>query len=209
MPFEIGKAFNGGAEWVCGSAMFGVLRNPVFTALLITAVALVIVYAMYRHELEGTGRRRGVKTAFWLLLAVSALVFVHYYALERSLEKSHAAQGVQNVMNSIHHSATMGGGYTIQPFGGNALHDDARAAAGAAMAMPAAASSTDDEEEPEPDAPRAAAPVPASVPALPTRAAQPVPTVVAKAGARADNVRAPAGDDLEMDEVFLASAVRR
>jgi len=118
MPIELGKAFNGGAEWVCGSsAVFGVMRNPVFTALLITVIALVIIYAIYRQELQRTGWRRGFRAGFWLFLGVSALVFVHYYALEHHLQKSHASEGVRNVVASIHHSATTGGGYAVNPGG--------------------------------------------------------------------------------------------
>jgi len=116
MPFELGEAFNGGAEWVCASsAVYGALRNPVFTALLITALALIAVHAVYREALKGAGWRRGLKAGFWLVIGVSALVFVHYYALERSLQNSHASQGVRTVVESIHHSATTGGGYAVYP----------------------------------------------------------------------------------------------
>lgn len=114
MSFEIGKTINGGAEWLCGSSfIFGTLSNPVFTALLITALALIIVHVMYKDDLKGTGWRRGLKTGIWLAIGVSALVFIHYYALERHLRKGHASQGVRDVMASIHHSATTGGGYSV------------------------------------------------------------------------------------------------
>jgi hypothetical protein len=116
MPFEIGKAFNGGAEWVCGSALvFKAMSNPVLTALLMTALALVILYAMYREELKAAGWRRGAKTGFWLLVGISALVFVHYYALQRHLQTAYVSQGVRTVMESIHHSAAVGGGYAVRP----------------------------------------------------------------------------------------------
>ena len=114
MSFEIGKTINGGAEWLCGSSLiFGTLSNPVFTALLITALALIIIHVMYKDDLEGTGWRRGLKTGIWMAIGVSALVFVHYYALERRLRKGHASQGVRDVMASIHHSAKTGGGYSV------------------------------------------------------------------------------------------------
>lgn len=114
MPFELGSAFNGGAEWVCGSsAVFGILRNPVLTALLITALALIIIYAMFKDEIRQSGWRKGFKAGFWLLIGISALVFVHYYALERSLKKNAASQGIRRVMDSIHHSAAVGGGYSV------------------------------------------------------------------------------------------------
>lgn len=114
MPFEIGKTINRGAEWLCDSSLiFGTLSNPVCTALLITALALIIIYVIYKESLKGTGWRRGVKAGIWVAIGVSALVFIHYYALERHLRKSHASQGVRDVMASIHHSAATGGGYSV------------------------------------------------------------------------------------------------
>ena len=117
MPFEIGEVLNQGAGWIGQSPLvFGIIRNPVFTALLITAFALVIIHAMYGWDLKKTGWRRSFKTGFWLLLSVSALIFVHYYALERHLLDSLAPEGVRNIVRSIHHSVTTGGGYPVHPF---------------------------------------------------------------------------------------------
>ena len=114
MPFEVGKSFNSGAEWLCGAPLvYGTLRNPVATALLITALALIIVYVVYREDLRGTGWRLGAKSAVWLTFGVSALVFVHYHALGRSLSQGNASQGVRDVVNSIHHSVSAEGGYSV------------------------------------------------------------------------------------------------
>jgi hypothetical protein len=114
MPFELGGALRGGAEWTCGSPLlYGVLRNPVFTAALITALALVIIFALYRAELKRSGWQLGVKTAFWVLVATSAVVFVHYYALEKYFSKEHSNRGVREVVGSIHASAVGGGGYRV------------------------------------------------------------------------------------------------
>lgn len=113
---ELAKVFNGGAEWVCGSSLaFGLLRNPVYTALLITALALVIIFAFLRPLKSHVGWRLGVKTGFWLLLAVSAVTFAHYYALEHHLRQASAQRGVREVVASIHHTATTGGGYQVYP----------------------------------------------------------------------------------------------
>ena len=116
MSFEIGKAFNRGAEWICSSsAIYSIIRNPIITALLITTLSLIIIYMMYKKDLKGTSWRRGFKTGFWLIIGISALIFVHYYVLERSLRTSQVSQGVRNVIESIHHSATTGGGYAVYP----------------------------------------------------------------------------------------------
>jgi hypothetical protein len=114
MAFEIGKTFNGGAEWLCNSTLvYGTLRNPVVTALLITALALTIIYVMYKEDLKGSGWRRGAKAGIWLTIGVSALVFAHYYALERSMRKGESSRGVRDTMASIHHSASAAKGYPV------------------------------------------------------------------------------------------------
>ena len=141
MSFEIGKTINGGAEWLCGSSLiFGTLSNPVFTALLTTALALIIIHVMYKDDLKGTGWRRGLKTGIWLAIGVSALVFIHYYALERRLRKGHASQGVRDVMASIHHSAATGGGYSVYsgpaPAAGGYRDEDDDASAGGGAPRP-------------------------------------------------------------------------
>jgi hypothetical protein len=116
MPFEIGEVLNQGAGWIGQSPLvFGVIRNPVLTALLLTALALVIIHAMYGWDLKKTGWRRSFKVGFWLLLSASALLFVHYYALERHLLNSLAPEGVRNIVRSIHHSVASGGGYPVYP----------------------------------------------------------------------------------------------
>ncbi len=116
MPFEVGDVFNQGAGWISQSSLvFGVIRNPIFTSLLITAFALVIIHAMYGWDLKKTGWRRSFKVGFWLLLSVSTLIFVHYYALERHLLHSMAPEGVRNIVRSIHHSVVSGGGYPVYP----------------------------------------------------------------------------------------------
>lgn len=189
MTFEIGSAFNGGAEWLCGSsAVYGIVKNPVFTALLITALALVVIYSTYKSELKGTGWRRGVKTAFWLAILVSGAVFVHYYALEHALQTSHVSQGVRTVVDSIHHSATTGGGYAVYPTG----QDDA------------------DEMETARSPPPARSPPLAASPLSPAKMATPP-----KIRGRPDNVGANVNDagvndvtDLGLEEVVLVSPVR-
>jgi hypothetical protein len=115
MPFEIGNFINGGADRVSGSPFFsGILRNPVFTSLMITVLAMVIIYALFKRELRGTGAPKAVKAGFWLLLGVSAVVFLHYYVVDHSLKKSNRAQLAQDTVSTIY-SAEGGFGGTHYP----------------------------------------------------------------------------------------------
>ena len=111
--FELGKTFHGAAEWFCSSSLaFKVLRNPVMTSLLITVIALVIIFAFLK--VDSTSKRQfRLKTGFWLLMAVSAVTFLHYYALARHLRQSTNQKGVRDIIDSIHLSGTTGGGYQV------------------------------------------------------------------------------------------------
>jgi hypothetical protein len=114
MAFELGKTINGGAEWVCSSSLvFKTLRNPVFVALLVTALTLIIITVMNKEEMEGLDWRRKLKTCVWVTIGVSALTFVHYYALESHLRRGNSSQDRRDVMASINNSAALGGGYAV------------------------------------------------------------------------------------------------
>jgi len=109
MTFEVGKTFNAGAGWVCSSPIvYNTLSNPVITALLITALTMIIVYAMNAEALKETPWRRRIKTGLWVLLAVSGGVFVHYYAMRRHAQETSGNKGLQSVMESIHQSSAIG-----------------------------------------------------------------------------------------------------
>jgi hypothetical protein len=80
-----------------------------------------------------------VKTGFWLTFGVAILLFVHYYALEGAFRSASVQTGVRSVVDSIHHSATLGGGYAVYP-PSTAADAAAPAAAEDAAAGPPAAS---------------------------------------------------------------------
>ena len=73
---ELGQVVNGAAEWVCSNGLvYKALRNPVVVALLITVLAMAVVFAICR---PGAASRRDWQTSlrcgFYLFLGVSALV---------------------------------------------------------------------------------------------------------------------------------------
>jgi uncharacterized membrane protein YgcG len=114
MAFSANGALRGGAEWACRQgAVYAVLRNPVVTGLLLTAVTLVILFAVFRRELAEAPWELKTKTGVWVLLATSLLLYVHYYALERCHAERAAQGGVRGVVAAVHQSATGGGGYAI------------------------------------------------------------------------------------------------
>src|SRR5208337_5070627 len=86
MPFDVGGAVNAAADWLCGSALVkGIVNNPIFTALLLTAIAIVIILGMYYREFRSGGKKKMIRMTIYLLFAVAIVVFVHHYAVERCI----------------------------------------------------------------------------------------------------------------------------
>jgi Mn2+/Fe2+ NRAMP family transporter len=102
MPFDVGGAVNAAADWLCGSALVkGIVNNPIFTALLLTAIAIVIILGMYYREFRSGGKKKMVRMTIYLLFAVAIVVFVHHYAVERCIRTEAAQKGVRDVFQGI------------------------------------------------------------------------------------------------------------
>ena len=110
MPLEVGSVVNSCAECVASNRLIcKVLGNPLFTALLVTALAMVIIWSLYKEELRDTKRKRALKAFIYVSFAVSVLLFVHYYIIRRSLDREFQREGVREVFASVHTSAELKG----------------------------------------------------------------------------------------------------
>lgn len=97
MPFELGGAINQAAERLCASsAMQWTFNNPFFTALLLTAVVMAIVYAV------GTHQRAGVRCSFYVFLFSSLILFVHYYVARGMFCRTADAELRRSVVGGAH-----------------------------------------------------------------------------------------------------------
>lgn len=116
MPFEVGQAVNGSAEWVSGSPYVSkVMGNPLTAALVLTVVVLAIVHYVFRHDLEDATWQQKAKAACWIGIASAVITFLHYYVYNRKLRRDAEADNIRGVVNAIHESAAMGGGYEVRP----------------------------------------------------------------------------------------------
>lgn len=110
MPLEFGNVVNSCASFVAGNKFIGkVLGNPLFTALLVTALAMIILWVLYKEELKDTGKKRALRTFIYIAFATTALLFVHFYIVRKSLECEVQRQGINQVFQSIQTSAEMKG----------------------------------------------------------------------------------------------------
>lgn len=60
--------------------------------------------ALYRNKLKGTGLRLAAKAFLYTLLLVTAVMFVHHYAVTRRARDESAQQGVREVFSGIQQS---------------------------------------------------------------------------------------------------------
>lgn len=111
--FNLGSAVNGFADWVCSAPIIrGVVNNPVFTSLLITALAAVVVMALYGKPVRHGGSKRGCRALIYVFLIVTAVIFVHHYAVLRMARDTDHTAGVRAVYAGIEASRAVSGGGT-------------------------------------------------------------------------------------------------
>lgn len=125
--FSLGGAVNSGADWVCGLPIVrGIITNSVYTALLITALVVIVALGVYRAQLAKAGTRKALRATLYLFFLVTAVMFIHQYTLTRAAHDTAAAQNVRDVFAGIEQSRTQVGGSAFasppfvpsSPFGG-------------------------------------------------------------------------------------------
>lgn len=114
MSFNIGGAVNSAADWACNAPIIrGIVSNPVFTALLITALVVIVVMALYHDQLKKAGVKRKVRAVLYIFLLVTAVMFVHHYAVNSIARESAVQQGARDMFRSIQDSRDSGVSGTV------------------------------------------------------------------------------------------------
>jgi hypothetical protein len=136
MGFDLGATVNSAADWLCSAPIVrSVINNPIFTALLVTALAAIIIMALYGSRLKGTGFKRGARAFLYVFMAVTAVLFVHHYAVMRCARREATQKGVRDVFSSIQQSRQSGlPGVPIMPTEGYEGYEGDSAAAPVAAA---------------------------------------------------------------------------
>lgn len=134
--FDLGGTVNGAAEWVSTAPLIRtVINNPVFTALLITAIVAVIVLGTYYDRVREGGAKKAVRTTLYVFFFVSMVMFVHHYCVCKTARDATAHKGVRDVFAGIQASRDHEGGTPVMPRGyGEAATGGAARAANVAPA---------------------------------------------------------------------------
>ncbi len=102
MGFDAGHTLDRMASWLCSSSIVNtVIGNPIFTALLITALAVIVIMSVLHYSVRNTGWKRITRMSIYLLLVVSAVIFVHHYAVLNRMKTETMMQNSRDVFQSL------------------------------------------------------------------------------------------------------------
>src|SRR5687768_5253771 len=115
MGFDLGQAVNSASDRFCSSKLVGgLVSNPVITALLITAIAMIVLFVMFTRDLKACGRydwKKTVRFALIMMGSATTLLFLHYYATRRTVRNEIVQKDVRDVFAAVKNSS----GPTIRP----------------------------------------------------------------------------------------------
>ncbi|QID21243.1 pB169L [African swine fever virus] len=74
-------------------------QNPFIVALIITAVVLVVFFAICNPPVD---KKRKTKTAIYVYICIVALLFLHYYVLNHQLNDIYNKSNMDVIVSSIH-----------------------------------------------------------------------------------------------------------
>jgi hypothetical protein len=102
MGFDLGASVNAAADWVSRAPVVGaIVGNPVFTALLIVALAAVVLTATLGRALSAARPARKTRAAVYTFLLVLAVTFVHHSVVTREARAAVEQHGVRSVFAGI------------------------------------------------------------------------------------------------------------
>lgn len=112
MPLELGRVGGAAAARATGGAAGALLSNPVGAALVVTALALAIVFAMLRDhsDIAACPWRPRLRCALYLFMGVSLVMALHYYGLGRQLRERYQTTSRNTIVGQIHSSQRLGAG---------------------------------------------------------------------------------------------------
>src|SRR4051812_11743858 len=116
MGLDVATIVNSAADWACEAPVLGrVLRNPVYAALLIVAVAAIILSAIYHRSLKTREPKRGARAFLYVYFSVVAILFAHNGAVARSAAADAGQSRTQGVFANVEQSRVTGRGVAVVP----------------------------------------------------------------------------------------------
>lgn len=104
MPFDVAEAINKLGDFVLRApAIRAVMSNPIYTAMMIVFVMMLIILIMFRDaDTTDPLLTTTLRTGFWMFLLLIGVMFLHNKVLSKELD--------DNTSSNIY-DAVMGGRY--------------------------------------------------------------------------------------------------
>ncbi len=79
MPIEVGKTINNFADYFLKSpTLYKIAKNPIYTALLITIILVLIVLFVFRDaDTQEPLMVMSLRAGFWVFLMLLGVIFIH------------------------------------------------------------------------------------------------------------------------------------
>jgi hypothetical protein len=107
--FDLAGAINGTSSWLYDTPLVnGVVNNPIFTAMLLTAIVAIIGISIYHKEIKVAGNRKALRATLYIFISAMIVSYIHHYATVRHITNKSQENGIRDVFSSIQHSRTVG-----------------------------------------------------------------------------------------------------
>jgi len=99
MSIEIGTTVNNFADKILKAPIVGsLLQNPVYTALLITLIIVILILWMFRDaDTEDSLLTMSLRVGFWTFLLVTGVMFLHNRVLSSEVHD----EKISNAFNGV------------------------------------------------------------------------------------------------------------
>ena len=106
MSIEIGRTINEATDWISEIPIVSsIIQNPIYTALLITALFVVIILTFYYTS----GFHKIMKCTLYFFLIILGIMYVHNYSIIKHTTATLGRQDVKNVFAAIQQNKITGG----------------------------------------------------------------------------------------------------
>ena len=105
---DIGDTINAAADWAGRSPTIQkVIGNPFTAALVLTALVGIILMAVFHYKVAGDVRRIA-RAGFYIYVASTLLMFLHYSLISHSVRAASAIGGAHDVVSDVMNQARGG-----------------------------------------------------------------------------------------------------
>jgi hypothetical protein len=103
MPLEVGETINKLADkFMSAPAIMSVAKNPIYTALMITFIIVLLVMFIFRNvETEESLLTMCLRTGFWVFILLVGTLFIHNKVLMTESFDSSEQEKIDQVFNRI------------------------------------------------------------------------------------------------------------